>query len=76
MTLLEVNPLIPTATDVAFSVLALAFVALAIWAVIDLYVQRNNRTHTLLWLLLILLAPFIGSLASLFQTQRMRFHGK
>lgn len=76
MTLLEVNPLIPTATDVAFSVLALAFVALAIWAVIDLYVQRNNRAHTLLWLLLVLLAPFIGSLASLFQTQRMRFHGK
>lgn len=75
MTLLEVNPLIPTATDVAFSVLALAFVALAIWAVIDLYVQRNNRTHTLLWLLLILLAPFIGSLASLFKTQRMRHRG-
>ncbi|MEY8578622.1 PLDc N-terminal domain-containing protein [Corynebacteriaceae bacterium 6-324] len=76
MTLLEVNPLIPTATDVAFSVLALAFVALAIWAVIDLYVQRNNRPHTLLWLLLILLAPFIGSLACLFQTQKMRFHGR
>ena len=76
MTLLEVNPLIPTTTDAAFGTLALAFVVLAVWAVIDLYVQRNNRAHALLWLLLILLAPFIGSLASLFQTQRMRFHGK
>lgn len=76
MTPHELNPLIPTATDVAFSVLALTFVALAVWAVIDLYVRRNNRAHTLVWLLLILFAPFIGSLVSLFKTQRMRSRGK
>lgn len=70
------NPLIPTATDIAFGTLAVVLVVLAAWAVIDLYFQRNNRAHTLLWLSFILLAPFIGSLVSLFKTQRMRAHGK
>lgn len=70
------NPLIPTATDIVIGTLAFALVVLAAWAVIDLYFQRNNRAHTLLWLIFILLAPFIGSLMSLFKTQRMRAHRK
>ena len=66
------NPLIPTATDIAFGTLAVVLVVLTAWSVIDLYLQRNNRARTLLWLIFILLAPFIGSLVSLFKTQRMR----
>ena len=66
------NPLIPTAADIAFGTLAVVLVVLIAWSVIDLYFQRNNRARTLLWLIFILLAPFIGSLVSLFKTQRMR----
>lgn len=66
------NPLILTATDIAFGTLAVVLVVLTAWSAIDLYFQRNNRARTLLWLIFILLAPFIGSLASLFKTQRMR----
>lgn len=66
------NPLILTATDIAFGTLAVVLVVLTAWSAIDLHFQRNNRARTLLWLILILLAPFIGSLVSLFKTQRMR----
>ena len=66
------NPLILTATDIAFGTLAVVLVVLTAWSVIDLYLQRNNRARTLLWLIFILLAPFIGSFVSLFKTQRMR----
>lgn len=58
------NPLIPTAFDVAMSVLAVAAMLFALCAFVSMVRDRKATGSTfLVWLLIVLLLPVLGALA-------------
>ncbi|MBL3689341.1 PLD nuclease N-terminal domain-containing protein [Leucobacter chromiireducens] len=57
------NPLLPTGYDIAFSAIAVAFLSLAVWALV-LLVKRQDEvslTEFFLWIAVILMFPFFGA---------------
>ncbi|WP_025133901.1 PLDc N-terminal domain-containing protein [Leucobacter sp. PH1c] len=59
----RVNPLLPTGYDVAFSVIAVLILGLAVWALAVL-VKRQNEVSLVeffLWIAVILMFPLFGA---------------
>jgi hypothetical protein len=59
----EQNPLIPAGYDIAWSVVAVAVIALTIVALISLArsAQRLTSLQALIWVLVVLFVPVLGS---------------
>ncbi|TBW28350.1 PLDc N-terminal domain-containing protein [Gramella sp. KN1008] len=54
------------------SILIILTVVIVIWAVIDIFQKKLSLTEKLLWLILIILAPIIGSLIYFLLGRRIR----
>ncbi|MCC2032657.1 PLDc N-terminal domain-containing protein [Microbacterium allomyrinae] len=61
----EQNPLIPAGFDIAWSVVAVAVIALTIVALISLArsAQRLTSLQALIWVLVVLFVPVLGSIS-------------
>ncbi len=62
------NPLVPAAYDVVWSVVALCALALALVALVRWWRRRESAAAMLLWFAVILLLPVAGPLAYLAHT--------
>ncbi|MFJ6679822.1 PLDc N-terminal domain-containing protein [Microbacterium sp. NPDC091382] len=69
-----VNPLIPAADDIAWSIVALVLTVLAIVALVSLALsaRRLTSTQALVWVLVVLLIPVAGPVAWLAVGRRAR----
>lgn len=71
------NPLVPTTLDVAWSLFALASLVFAVVALVSLFrTHETGRTLTVVWTLLIVLLPFLGSAGWFVASRRLRHTSK
>lgn len=57
-----VNPLMPRAFDIIFAFIALASLAVLVWALVDLWKSKAEQNTKLLWTLLVVLVNPIGAI--------------
>ncbi|WP_125100367.1 PLDc N-terminal domain-containing protein [Leucobacter chromiireducens] len=57
------NPLLPTGYDIAFSVMAIAILGLAVWALVVLVKRQDDVSlvEFFVWLAVILMFPVLGA---------------
>lgn len=60
-----INPLMPTAYDLVWSVVCIVVLALTVIALISMgrHSKRLTTTQTLLWTLLVIFVPILGAVA-------------
>ena len=60
---IERNPLVPTGYDIAFSVMAIAILGLAVWALVVLVKRQDDVSlvEFFVWLAVILMFPVLGA---------------
>ncbi|NYE94947.1 cytochrome bd-type quinol oxidase subunit 1 [Psychromicrobium silvestre] len=59
----EANPIVPGFFDLGLVVLGILFLALVIWALVSIFRSTESSAGKLLWALVVLALPLLGSAA-------------